>query len=98
MTIVGAGFLYPFIGGVEDGQTIYRIDLVPAAPALADLGGAVEALSRGIYFSAITFTTIGYANVAPHGPWSRVLVGIESLVGAILIALFVYVLGRRTAR
>jgi len=44
------------------------------------------------------FTAIGYANFAPHGPWSRILIGIESLVGAILTALFVYVLGGRVAR
>jgi hypothetical protein len=98
VAIVGAGLVYPFIGGLEDGGTIYRINVVPAVPSVADLVGAVEVFGRGLYFSAITFTTIGYANVGPNGPWSRVLVGIESLVGAVLIALFVYVLGRRTAR
>lgn len=96
--ILGAGLLYPFVGGVEDGGTLYQIQPVLELPTLAGIAGALDALLRGIYFSIITFTTIGYANVAPHGPGSRVLVGIESLVGAILIALFVYVLGRRVAR
>ena len=98
VTILGAGLLYPFVGGVEDSGTVYLVDLVAEWPPLASLVGAGEAVARGLYFSIITFTTIGYANVAPHGPWSRVLVGIESLVGAVLIALFVYVLGRRVAR
>jgi len=71
---------------------------VPYGSALETVLWNFEAIARGLYFSIITFTTIGYANVAPHGPLSRILVGIESLVGAILIALFVYVLGRRVAR
>lgn len=93
VVILASGLLYPFIGGVKDGGTVYQTTLMelPTVHGMA-------ALARGLYFSIITFTTIGYANVAPNGPWSRVLVGIESLLGAILVALFVYVLGRRVAR
>ncbi|WP_435364552.1 pentapeptide repeat-containing protein [Haloarchaeobius sp. DYHT-AS-18] len=93
LIILGSGLLYPFLGGVEDagirycllGQACQNTDI------LANLG-------RGLYFSIITFTTIGYANVAPQGTGSRVLVGIESLAGALLIALFIFVLGRQVNR
>jgi hypothetical protein len=92
--IIGAGILYPLLGGVEDGDTVYRISTLAQLPTFE----GIEALARGLYFSTITFTTIGYANVAPSGPYARVLVGIESLLGAIFVALFVFILGRRVAR
>lgn len=98
ITILAFGLLYPIVGGVSDYGTVYKIDPVFRLPTQIELITAGESLLRGIYFSTITFTTIGYANVAPNGMGPRILVGIESLLGAILIALFVYVLGRRTAR
>lgn len=91
--IVAFGIVYPFVGGVADGGIVYQISL-----QTEPMEGIVQPIIRGLYFSAITFTTIGYANVAPHGLGSRLLVAVESLIGAILIALFVYVLGRRVAR
>lgn len=97
-TILGAGILYPFVGGVSDNGVVYHIQIAAELPTIPGFLRAVEAVLRGIYFSVITFSTVGYANVAPHGIGSRILVGIESLVGAVLIALFVYVLGRRVAR
>lgn len=96
--IVVSGLLYPFLGGIRDGSTVYQIQMALKFPTFEGLVTGLEVFARSIYFSVITFSTIGYANVAPHGPWSRVLVGIESLLGAILVALFVYVLGRRVAR
>lgn len=98
LLIVLSGILYPLVGGVRDSGTIYQITLAAEVPTVPGLVGAGDAILRGLYFSVITFTTIGYANVAPHGAGSRILVGIESLLGAIFIALFVYVLGRRVAR
>lgn len=62
------------------------------------LSGNIPVLLRSLYFSVITFSTIGYGDHYPDGPLSRLLVGFESLSGAILIALFIFVLGRRTAR
>ncbi|WP_169315611.1 pentapeptide repeat-containing protein [Halogranum rubrum] len=98
ITIVGAGILYPFVGGIFDDGTLYRLRLTAEWPTIASLIEVGDVILRGLYFSIITFTTIGYANVAPNGVGSRILVGIESLFGGILIALFVYVLGRRVGR
>lgn len=92
--IFSAGILYPLVGGVEDGDTVYQITSISQLPTAE----GVATLARGMYFSIITFTTIGYANVAPHGTGSRILVGIQSLLGAIFVALFVFVLGRQVAR
>jgi len=41
-------------------------------------------LARCIYFSAETFTTLGYGDVLPHGDL-RLLAGIEALNGLLLI-------------
>lgn len=91
VTILTAAIIYPFVGGVEDGGSLYTVNEIVSA-------GVVDVFIRSLYFSVITFTTIGYANVAPRGIGSRTMVGIESLMGALLIALIVYVLGRRAAR
>ncbi|MFB6176932.1 MAG: ion channel [Halobaculum sp.] len=61
------------------------------------LTGAITVGETG-FDASITFSTIGYGNLAPHGFWSQLFVGIESLAGAVLVALFIFVLGRRTAR
>ncbi|WP_439028067.1 pentapeptide repeat-containing protein [Haloarchaeobius sp. DT45] len=98
VTILGFAVLYPFGGGFNDNGEVYQIRLAAELPTANGVIAALEAVVRGVYFSTITFTTIGYANVSPHGFGSRILVGLESLIGAILIALFVYVLGRRVAR
>ena len=48
--------------------------LSPAAPHLFDV----------IYFSAVTFTTVGYGDLAPLGP-IRFLAGTEALSGFVLL-------------
>jgi len=51
--------------------------------------GALSAQSPGfldaVYFSAVTYSTVGYGDVVPVGP-VRLLAGTESLVGLVLIA------------
>ncbi|WP_199243643.1 pentapeptide repeat-containing protein [Haloplanus rallus] len=109
--IVACGLLYPFVGGFESNSngTTYRIwDFslgsfrgIPVPQINLLVEGPFEFLGtllQSIYFSVITFTTIGYGDLYPTGVGSKILVGFESLSGAILIALFVFVLGRRVAR
>ncbi|WP_368408806.1 potassium channel family protein [Haloarchaeobius amylolyticus] len=57
-----------------------------------------DTLLQSWYFSVITFTTIGYGDLYPLGTISQILVCVESLAGSILVALFIFVLGRRVAR
>jgi len=49
-----------------------------------------------LYFSGITFTTLGFGGYSPMG-WAKVLAFIESFLGIFSIALFVYSFARRTA-
>ena len=71
-----------------------------AITSLGELGtmAGLDEVLLNIYFSVITFSTIGYGDLSPAGPWSRLLVGIESIAGALLLALLIFVLGRRVER
>lgn len=60
----------------------------------SDIPHALAVLSTHLYFSTVTFTTLGYGDFQPVG-WARWLATVESFVGALLMALLVFVLGRR---
>jgi len=49
-----------------------------------------------MYFSTITFTTLGYGDFRPLEGWGRVLAGSEAFIGAFMMALFVYTFARKT--
>lgn len=98
-TILIFGVLYPFAGGFTADSTNKHYSLhITLTPSLGDVLGSLRVLAHSLYFSIITFTTIGYGDLYPTGALSKALVGAESLAGGILIALFVFVLGRRVAR
>jgi hypothetical protein len=44
---------------------------------------AMPDLQSAIYFSAATYTTTGYGDLVPEGPW-RLLAGIEALTGILM--------------
>lgn len=48
-----------------------------------------------LYFSAITFSTVGYGDLAPHGHL-RLVAASEALMGILLCGLFLFCLGRRS--
>jgi hypothetical protein len=49
-----------------------------------------------LYFSVVTFTTLGYGDFQPAVGLSRFFVSLEAIIGAITMALFVYTFARRT--
>ena len=72
-------------------------------------GNMVDLVSKGLlknnvirnfpdslYFSTITFTTLGYGDFRPLEGWGRILAGSEAFIGAFTMALFVYTFARRT--
>ena len=60
--------------------------LLQSWPALGHIAGESAAhIFDSVYFSAITFTTVGYGDVAPVGS-IRFLAGTEALTGFVLIA------------
>ncbi len=52
---------------------------------------------ESLYFSVVTFTTLGYGDYAPLTEWQLLAVS-EAFIGAFTIALFVLVFGRKMMR
>lgn len=68
---------------------------------LIERSGATETpvtLLDSIYFSALTFTTLGYGDFNPVGPFGQFLAVVETSLGVILLAILVFVFGRRATR
>ena len=57
--------------------------------------GSREHLLEYVYFSVVTFSTLGYGDFTPAGDTARLLAMLQAIVGSILIALFIFTLGRR---
>lgn len=80
--------IYPLTGSFKNDGEIYSLSL--SNSAMENLLTLID----GFYFSLVTFTTVGYGDFQPAGVGARFLAGIESLLGALLMALLVFVLGR----
>ena len=55
-----------------------------------------EQIKNCLYFSTVTFTTLGLGDFSPVESWGRIFVGSEAFIGAFMMALFVYTFARRT--
>ena len=87
-TVIGFGLLYPLGGWMRPtGGDPVRYEGVQS---LAELGNS-------LYYSTLTFTALGFGDFQPVG-FGRVLTTIETSLGAVLLALLVFILGRRAAR
>jgi uncharacterized protein YjbI with pentapeptide repeats len=62
------------------------------------LSGEVELVWASVYYSTLTFTSLGFADYRPVGFVGQLLTVIEASSGAVLIALLVFVLGRRATQ
>lgn len=82
--------LYGLIG-VQDGGKLLRFE-----PGLG-LAENLQRLGNCLYFSVVTFTTLGYGDIVPIGT-SRLLAAVEAFTGAFTIALFVVVFIKRMTR
>jgi len=56
-----------------------------------------EGRFSGIYFSLVTFVTLGFGDFSPKG-WMQYVTGIEGLLGVTLIAMFTVAWGRKIIR
>ncbi len=85
--------LYPAIGGIKisGSDEIIRYSLSSGLP------GLIETFQQSLYFSSITITTLGYGDMFPVGTFARQLAGWEARLGSLLMALFIFVLGRRVS-
>jgi hypothetical protein len=98
--IVFSAIAFPTTGGLEEsitrpGGTEQTIQWDIDRSETGQYRLLVFIFLRSLYFSTITFTTLGYGDIQPVGNIARAIAGIESLAGSLLMALLVFVLSRR---
>lgn len=59
---------------------------------------AVNDLQTGIYFSVVTFTTLGYGDFSPLNPFIQIVSAIEAVSGLFLTSLFLATVIRKYSR
>ncbi|WP_255196163.1 pentapeptide repeat-containing protein [Halorarius litoreus] len=95
VVILVAAVLFPLTGGIHEIQNGQGITYRLVNPEDASSWWIAHVLFKSLYFSVVTFATLGYGDIQPIGTWARLLAGVEALLGALLSALFVFVLARR---
>mgnify|MGYP006290133601 FL=1 len=59
----------------------------------------IESFGTALYFSVATFTTLGFGDYAPSGPWwVKILVVSEAVLGALIIGLAMVTFARKAIR
>ena len=82
------------------GITIVTFGLVYDAFDLIEHAGpeGPVTLFESLYFSGLTFTTLGYGDFNPANPAGEALAVAETSIGVVLLAILVFVFGRRATR
>ena len=92
--IVGCALLYPLTGGIQETAGGATITYAVEDPATAPERFLLLVFFKSLYFSTVTFATLGYGDIQPVGTVARAVAGTEALLGQLLLALFVFVLTR----
>jgi hypothetical protein len=90
--IVGSALLYP-LGMLRESATGELLTY----PAMTDPAGVATTLAESLYFSTLTFTTMTFGLYTPVGS-GKILTMLETGAGIVLMALLVFVFGRRATR
>jgi hypothetical protein len=80
-----------FITGLNYSGEILQLSLN------ASMNENISELLNTLYFSVVTFTTLGYGDILPIGI-SKLFAGIEALLGGFILALFVVVFVKKMTR
>ncbi len=92
VVILLCGLLYPLTSGVME-PTAEVTMVYKLSPSNGLYLNAIYVL-KSIYFSVVTFATLGYGDMQPVHGWARALSATEALLGQLLMALLVFVLTR----
>ncbi|WP_148883394.1 potassium channel family protein [Thermococcus aciditolerans] len=95
--IVLSNLPLPFSARVLDKATIQLSSNAIVALNPENLGSVLGTLLNALYYSLVTFTTLGYGDMHPTG-WLKALSAIEALTGAVFMALIVAVIARKWMR
>ena len=93
--IVVSAILYPLTGGIREVEGDQTITYAIADPETAPRGYQIRVFLKSLYFSVVTFSALGYGDIQPVGGTARLIAGIETLLGTLLMALLIFVLTRR---
>jgi hypothetical protein len=78
----------------------FFLDTTSSSPLYADTNGQmfyVLEFLNAIYFSVVTFTTLGYGDISPVGV-ARLVAAVEAFIGSFMMALFVVVFVKKMTR
>ena len=89
LTILLFSFAY-FLLGITDGEKLIRIGQDP-------IDTDIHEFFSCLYFSVVTFTTLGYGDLTPVG-FSRIFSAMEAFIGSFTLALFVVVFVKKMTR
>lgn len=89
--VISVSALFYFVLGVNYGDEVIQFSRGKGVAA-----NALEFLSC-LYFSVVTFTTLGYGELTPTSA-ARVVSGVEAFVGSFTMALFVVVFVKKMTR
>ncbi|MDH5436229.1 MAG: potassium channel family protein, partial [Gammaproteobacteria bacterium] len=82
--------MYAF-SGVSSGEEIIRFNFQ------ADIITNARSFIDCLYFSVVTFTTLGYGDIVPLG-LTRLFAASEAFIGGFAMALFVVIVAKKTSR
>jgi len=85
ITLCAMGY---FMLGIQDGDVLAKYQTT------ASLWSNLSQFAECLYFSVVTFTTLGYGDITPAGI-GRFIAAVEAFVGSFTIALYVVVFVRR---
>ncbi|MEN6302902.1 MAG: pentapeptide repeat-containing protein [Armatimonadia bacterium] len=70
----------------------------PQWPTVPTWEGVKYFITTCLYFSMVTFTTLGYGDIHSANGWGRIACSIEAATGAVMLALFLVCLARKYGR
>lgn len=98
----------PGFGGITENNPngiIRHSYNIPSISQLTDVSSLTDIVVNtmdmflsSFYFSISTFITLGYGDMQPVGWATQLLASIEAFIGAFLVALFVFSLGKQVSR
>jgi hypothetical protein len=74
------------------------LDCRPGGPECANGHQAPHSLFTPYYFSIVTFTTLGFGDIAPKTTLGEIIVSTEVVIGYTMLGLLLSVLAEKVAR
>ncbi|AWB26875.1 pentapeptide repeat-containing protein [Halococcoides cellulosivorans] len=76
----------------------FNVGAITSVDPISAIGQVLSMAFTTVYFSVVTFTTLGYGDIQPHGRLVKTLAAAESFAGVVILAMFVAVVARNKMR